>query len=351
MAYEWSIDPEEFFTERRAQMLNAGLPEADVNRVQAAVRETWIDAPGGWTYEWSSLARNYAGEGRSDLAALAYGWAKFPTLANAARRTALANQLDQYLRAAPGFPVSFERRVLDLAHQGGRTQVPMHIFAAKGLAADAPAIIVSGGVDTWKMDLHRMFVGLALTGIGRIMAFDIAGTGESAIPMTAAGGAEIVQGVIAEARALGAPKVGHFGVSMGGFYSAQSGLSGEVDAAVVLGGPVEAAFVPVRSPRPFGMSDIVGNAMGFAQRPEEAEFAARRATFSLRPLLDQDRNAPMLIVNGAEDVHVPQHDTLVFEGRRATEVQLIPGTGHCAVTKLPEVMPMMMTWLARTLTA
>ena len=79
---------------------------------------------------------------------------------------------------------------------------------------------------------------------------------------------------------------------------------------------MEAAFAPVRSPRPFGMSDIVGNAMGFAQRPEEAEFAARRATFSLRPLLDQDRNAAMLIVNGADDVHVPQHDTLVFEGPR-----------------------------------
>lgn len=154
MAYEWPIDPEEFFTERRAQMINTGLPEADVETVQAAVREMWIDAPGGWTYEWSSLARTYAGVGRNDLAALAYGWAKFPTLANAAMRTALANQLDQYQRAASGFPVTFERRVLDLPHQGGRTQVPVHILAAKGLAADAPAIIVSGGVDSWKMDLR-----------------------------------------------------------------------------------------------------------------------------------------------------------------------------------------------------
>ena len=59
----------------------------------------------------------------------------------------------------------------------------------------------------------------------------------------------------------------------------------------------------------------------------------------------------MLIVNGADDVHVPQHDTLVFEGRRNTEVHLIPDTGHCAVTKLPEVMPMIMAWLARTLKA
>ncbi|MGW1213876.1 hypothetical protein ACWD5F_30085 [Streptomyces sp. NPDC002499] len=30
--------------------------------------------------------------------------------------------------------------------------------------------------------------------------------------------------------------------------------------------------------------------------------ALRTAEFSLRPLLDQDRNSPMLVVNGADDV-------------------------------------------------
>lgn len=351
MGYEWSIDPAEFFTERRAQMLNTGLSEAGVDTVQAAVREMWIDAPGGWTYEWSSLARTYADAGRSDLAALAYGWAKFPTLANAAMRTALANQLDQYQRAASGFPVNFERRVLDLPYQGGRTQVPVHILTAEGLAADAPAIIVSGGVDSWKMDLHGIFAGLALTGIGRVMAFDIPGTGESTIPMTASGGAEVVEGLIAEARVLGARKVAHFGISMGGFYSAQSGLSGQVDAAVVLGGPVEAAFAPERGPSRFGMYDIVANSMGFDRRPEPAELGAQRADFNLRPLLNQDRNAAMFVINGTDDVHVPQHDTLVFKGRRYTEAQLIADTGHCAVSKLSEVLPMIVAWLARTLNA
>jgi esterase FrsA len=75
------------------------------------------------------------------------------------------------------------------------------------------------------------------------------------------------------------------------------------------------------------------------------------AEFSLRPLLDQDRNAAMLVVNGADDVHVPQHDTLVFQGRRDTVVDLVPGTGHCAVSKLPEVFPTILTWLDHTLTA
>ena len=43
----------------------------------------------------------------------------------------------------------------------------------------------------------------------------------------------------------------------------------------------------------------------------------------------------MLVINGADDVHVPQHDTLVFQGRRDTFVDLIPDAGHCAPTKLP----------------
>ena len=50
-----------------------------------------------------------------------------------------------------------------------------------------------------------------------------------------------------------------------------------------------------------------------------AEMAERWKAFSPRSLLDQGINAPMLVVNGADDIHVPQHDTLVFSGRRDTD--------------------------------
>jgi esterase FrsA len=62
-------------------------------------------------------------------------------------------------------------------------------------------------------------------------------------------------------------------------------------------------------------------------------------------LLDEQANAPMLIINGADDVHVPQTDTLVFQGRPDTEVHLIPGTGHCAASKLLQVMQIVISWL------
>jgi esterase FrsA len=59
----------------------------------------------------------------------------------------------------------------------------------------------------------------------------------------------------------------------------------------------------------------------------------------------------MLVINGADDVHMPQDDTVVFEGRRNTTVKLVDGTGHCAVTKLDEVVPVLLDWLAEQLTA
>ncbi|WP_089106406.1 alpha/beta hydrolase family protein [Streptomyces hyaluromycini] len=350
MPYQWPLDASELFGERYPQMVNTGLPVTDVDTVRAAVTEMWADAPGGWVHEWSKLAAAYADAGAHEQAALAYGWAKFPTLADESRRVALARQLEQYQLAAPGFGVRFERYVLDLPYRGDTTSVPVHLFAPFDLPAGRPVVLASGGVDSWKMDVHQLMVLLATHLRAPVLVFDIAGTGESTVPMTGAGGAEIVSGLIEHARSLGNGVVAHVGISMGGYFSARSGLGGEVDAAVVLGGPVEAAFTDARKDA-FGMDGIVGNAMGFDAPPTPGELAVGRAEFSLRPLLDQDRNGPMLVVNGADDVHVPQHDTLVFQGRRDTVVNLVPDTGHCAVSKLPEVFPTIIGWLDRTLTA
>ncbi|MFJ1843931.1 alpha/beta fold hydrolase [Streptomyces sp. NPDC088146] len=351
MSYVWPLDPRDLFAERYPQMLGFGLPAEDVDAARAAISDMWPDAPAGWVHEWSRLAARYADAGRHDLAALAYGWAKFPTLADEPKRSALARQAEHYELASPGFPVDFERRIITVPHQGGTARVAIHILAAPGLPADAPVTLASGGVDSWKMDLHPLWVDLALQSRTRIVAFDIAGTGETShVPMTHDGGTEIIEGLIAEARRLGNGKVAHFGVSMGGYYAARTGLSGAVDAAVVLGGPVEASFAPGRG-FAFGMEGIVGNALGFDRPPNPQEQSDAFARFNLRPLLDQDVHAPMLVINGTDDVHVPEHDTLVFRHRRDTRVELVPGTGHCAISKLPEVLPVVVDWLGQSLKA
>ena len=71
--------------------------------LQAIITEMWTDEPGGWAFEWSDFARNYMEAGNPLLSSLAYGFAKFPCLANDARRRAFQNQMTAYLVAAPIF--------------------------------------------------------------------------------------------------------------------------------------------------------------------------------------------------------------------------------------------------------
>ena len=90
MSFQWPLDPQELFGERYAQMINTGLPVHDVDAVRAVITDMWADAPGGWVYEWSKLAATYAEAGSHQTAALAYGWAKFPALADDSKRAAHA---------------------------------------------------------------------------------------------------------------------------------------------------------------------------------------------------------------------------------------------------------------------
>ncbi|MFJ9249606.1 alpha/beta hydrolase [Streptomyces sp. NPDC101776] len=346
MPYQWKVAPEDLFVERYRQMVNSGLPAEDVDAVRSAIAEMWPDRPGGWVYEWSRLAAGYAERRQHRLAALAYGWAKFPTLADDTKRTALERQLEQYVLAAPGFEAAFERRIVDVPCGEGVTALPVHLLTPRGWSGDTPVLLASGGVDTWKMDSHGLFEMVALrTGMG-VLAFDIPGTGECAGPMNSEVGADIVRALAAEARALGNGRVLHLGMSMGGHFSARSGLAGDVDAAIVIGGPVETAFARGRG-FAHGMDGIVGNALGFDHEPTPDELAENWPHFVLRPLLDLDTNVPMLVINGADDVHVPQQDTLVFDGRRDTEVHLLADTGHCAVSKMPQVLKLMFEWIGR----
>jgi esterase FrsA len=347
MPYQWPLDPQELFVERYPQMVNTGLPVQDADAMRAAITEMWADGPGGWVFEWSQLGARYAEDGNHALATLAYGWAKFPVLADDAKRRALQHQVEHYLLAAEDFPVDFNRRFLEVPYHGASTRLPVHVLAAPGLPEDAPVLIASGGVDSWKMDLHALFVAFALNTPTRVVAFDIPGTGECPIPLSR-DSVDMIDGLVAHARELGNGTVAHLGISMGGYFSAATGLAGTVDAAIVLGGPIESAFAPTRSFQ-FGMADIAGNAFGFDRQPSAEETAEQGARMSLRPLLDQDTNSPMIVVNGADDIHVPQEDTLVFRGRRDTRVALLPDTGHCAITKLGDVVPLIISWLNETL--
>lgn len=349
MSYTYPIDAAAMFTDRTHQFIGFGLPAADVDRVRVATRDFWADAPGGWVYEFSRLAQDYADQGDHLLAALAYGCAKFPCLADEARRTAQTHQLQEYELASASFPVHFERRTLRLAVGAANVDLPVHVFRAADQLEAAPVLIFSGGVDTWKMDVHHWCVTLAEHTGATVLAFDMPGTGENPVLLGPDADA-LIASLVEAARGIGNGLVAHLGISFGGNFSAMTGLTGIVDAAVVLGGPTVASFRPESMDRlPYGMADIVGNAMGFTEPVTVEQLSDAGAPLNRAGLLHATDNAAMLVINGADDYFVPQQDTLVFQGRPGTTVMLIDGTGHCAMSKAPQIMPTIIAWLREQL--
>jgi len=343
--YTYNVTTAEMFEDRTHQFEKFGIPLCDIDRLAAATTDMWADAPGGWVYEWSKLAAQYADRGDHYLASMIYGCAKFPCLTDAARAAALRNQLEQFELASKDFPVTFERRIVTVPYRGGTVEVPVHLYSEDGDFAARPVLIASGGVDTWKMDIHPWWVGFTKGGGVTTLAFDHPGTGETAVPLDRHSD-EVIRGLADHARSLGDGRVGHFGASFGGNFAAMSGLTEIVDAAVDLGGPVAGAFLAENVRKlPYGMHDILGNAMHWDHSPTLDQLSAGLSQLNRKNLLAQQHNSAMLVVNGADDYFIPQSDTLVFQGRARTEVHLIEGTGHVAMSKAAEVVPKMIAWL------
>lgn len=343
--YTYEIDTAAMFEDRTDQFAKFGIPADDIERVRTAVTDMWADTPGGWVYEWSALARQHADRGDHYLASLIYGCAKFPCLTDQARVQAMRDQLEEFELAAKDFPVTFERRIITVPYRGGDVELPVHLYSTDGDYAARPVLIASGGVDTWKMDIHPWWVGFTQGAGVTTMAFDHPGTGETAIPLDQHAD-EVIRGIADYARTLGNGKVAHFGASFGGNFAALSGLSGFVDAAVDLGGPVLDSFEPEHlNNLPYGMHDILGNAMHWDHNPSLDQLSTGLNQLNRRQLLAHRNNSAMLVINGADDYFIPQSDTLIFQGRPDTEVHLIEGTGHVAMSKAPEVVPKIIRWL------
>jgi esterase FrsA len=210
MGYTYAIDTKAMFRDRFKQFVALGIPRAEVQEVADVITDMWADAPGGWPHQWSRLAERYMAQGPSYLASLAYGCAKFPCLADETRRTALTNQVTSYLAAAPGFPVKFERRSIDVPFRGATAQLPVHLFSAVGRLDQHPVLLFSGGVDTRKMDVHSLCTNMAQRLGVTVMAFDQPGTEENPAPLTAEAGESVL--ALVAARRIGNGKAIHFGM-------------------------------------------------------------------------------------------------------------------------------------------
>jgi esterase FrsA len=201
------------------------------------------------------------------------------------------------------------------------------------------------------MDLHRLAVATArATGL-LVAAVDMPGTGESTVPL-APDADRILVGLVSQLRRAYGQPVGFYGVSFGAHWAAKLALAGHVDAAVDLGGPTGLTDEPIDLLNlPHGMPGIVGNALHLDEMPDQSAIADLLAGFSLREqgLLEGDGGAPLLAVNGADDVYVPLGDTVGLAGRPETTVWVIKNASHCAPERSPQVNLALWGWLTARL--
>jgi esterase FrsA len=350
--FTFPVDVEDLFSERASQIAAWGIPRVTVARVRARIRDMWTDASGGWTYEWSQEAARAEDRREWLLASALHGAARFPVACTPARVEAQRRQVACYLEASRTFSTPFERRsvsVLGAAGATGPVDVPVHLFGPRRTKS-APLVLLSGGVDTGKMELHRLAIGLALSGL-RVAAIDMPGTGETAGPLSPGSHGVYVQVLDALSRDGSRPlKRGILGISFGGHWAAKLALLGVVDAAVDVGGPIGAEPADgasiLRLPR--GMPGILANALGMDGLPTADEAVPMMNAFSLREqgLLGPGRlRVPLLVLNGANDPYVPQTDTSVFRQYPAADVFLLEGADHCAADRFLRVAPALVVWI------
>jgi esterase FrsA len=340
--FTFPLDPRALFAERRRQFVGWGIPASRLARIEARVTDTWSEAAGGWAREWwNEAARAEAGH-HWLLASLLYGAARFPVAATPLRREALQRQVACFVRASSSFRLDFARVMVRTPHG---EPFPVHRYRPPGDGAH-PVVCLSGGVDTGKMELHRIAQLLARIGRFEVIALDMPGTGETAMPLREDSDA-VYRAVLAQC--AGARRKALLGISFGGHWAAKLALRGDVDAAVDLGGPVGALDRDADDAGrlPNGMSGIVANAMRLPAVPDGAALADLLARFSLRRQgwLDGAHCRPLLAVNGGDDPYIPATDTRVFARYPGAEVWLLPGLGHCAAERITRVMPAIIAWL------
>ena len=72
MSYTYNLSPATCFEDRYSQFIAFGIPKADADALRTTIKDMWADAPGGWSYEWSAIARKYLEAGNPLLASLLY---------------------------------------------------------------------------------------------------------------------------------------------------------------------------------------------------------------------------------------------------------------------------------------
>ncbi len=336
--------------------------------------------PGHWTYEFLALgdgemarAATAAAAGDRDGARDAYFSAsnyyqigKFPFIRTADYPYylfAYKRSMVAYEKAGEFLPVPLE--VVNLPYKGRAIRGYLHLTPA-ALENPAPLVIVSGGIDTFKVEHYPLVKALNEAGMSALVV-DLPGVGESNfLPSNHKHDAvysAFLDALSSDPRIDG-DNVGAWAASWGGNAAARAAFTDDRFGAVVSAcGPVHAALsIPdqaarqapdaVRANTPKVVFDVVTDRLGMQPPIDNAqlpEFADRLRKFSL---VEQGlvggavrTKTPVMVINTRSDSVAPPEDMEALAAASENgKVFYTDGEGHCG-SRVP-IIANSVPWLA-----
>ncbi|GHC52936.1 alpha/beta hydrolase family protein [Streptomyces flavofungini] len=206
--------------------------------------------------------------------------------------------------------------------------------------ADAPGtVIVVPGLDSAKEEFLDLVAALLARGLA-VFAMD--GPGQGALTATTTVRADYHRVVGRVIDALGVPRVGVVGLSLGGYYAAgTAALEPRVAAAATVSGPFRLDWEELPQP----VRDILIRRAGGTEAARA--FARHVDLAALAPRI----TAPLLTVDGGQDVipGVTNGEPLARLAPRGTHVS-VPHGDHLLGNARPDWLPLLADWITHALT-
>lgn len=341
--------------------------------------------PGHWTYEFvqvgdSEVVRAEAAEAAGDIetakdafyaASAYYQIAKFPftrTDQYAHYLYAYKRSMNAYERAGQYFPVPLE--VLELPYGGGTVRAYLHLVP-EALEKAAPLVIMSGGIDTLKVEHYPVVKELNARGMSALV-LDIPGVGESNFIDATPAHDEVFSGfldLVTPDPRIDETRVGVWAASWGGNAAAKIAfVDPRFKAAAAVCAPVHEVFHPpwwvprfvpnlTRHEVPAVVLDVAADRVGLSaplSNDDAVEISDRMAPFSLKQQGfvggDTKATVPLLIINTNDDPVAPPADMEALAASAVDAEVIYTGAGgHCG-SRVP-IVEKSVPWLEKQLVA
>lgn len=350
-----------FFPERR--VVGWVAKGADPEKLDQALRNIYDpdgEGPGSWVHEFAALGAEHEAQAAvlesSDsaaaadeyaLAALYYGIARFPYVGSPAKEDAYQKHIQCYLTAAEHFNPPLE--IVRIPFEGKEIIGYLRIPPAD---TPPPVVVITGGVDTWKSDVETSVNAMLAEGMATF-SFDMPGTGESAWPLSATGDRIYAQVLdyLQTRPDVDGDRMAVYLRSFAGYFAVKLALTNDdVKAAVNVGGPIALAFTREHAEViPIEMFHTVGHAMGVDPDISYKDAVPLFEALSLDTaglLQPPVRQAPLLSINGDQDVLVPIADLYIISERGIEQEEWVyAGDGHTAGANAAEHIPKSAAWI------